>query len=107
MAAPSLHELARMPFPASLLAVRKFYDPLWAVFNFEDGPREIRVSLDYEVTREERFSIVVEASSTAEAEQIARAELKDREGRVDILYVELRDPHEITVPHPSLFETLQ
>lgn len=107
MATPTLHELATMPFPASLQAVRKFYDPLWAVFDFADGPREVRVSIDYSVTREERFSMVVEATSTQEAEELVRAELKEREGDIDVHYVDLRDPGSSIAAQPSLFETLQ
>lgn len=107
MQTPTLPEIAAMPFPASVAALRKFYDPYWAKFDFEDGPREVRVRIDYEVTREESFSIAIEAASIEEAEKLAKAELREQVGKVDILQVQLLDPHAPFAPQPSLFETLQ
>lgn len=107
MLTPTLPEIAAMPFPASIAALRKFYDPYWAKFDFQDGPREVRVAIDYEVKREETFTIAIEATSIEAAEEIAKAELRDQLGKVDILQVQLFDAHAPFAPQPSLFETLQ
>ncbi len=107
MARPTLQEVAAMPWPASVAALRKFYDPYWAKFDFEDGPREVRVSIDSEVTRDETFSIAIEATSIEDAEKQAKAELREQVGKVDIVAVRVFDPQARSAPQPSLFETLQ
>jgi hypothetical protein len=107
MQTPTLPEIAAMPFPASVAALRRFYDPYWAKFDFEDGPREVRVSVDYEITREDTFTIVVKASSLEEAEQLARAEVRNSFGGVRFNSTRIYDPLASTTPQPSLFDTLQ
>jgi len=90
---PSLQAIAAMPLSESRAALRRFYDPHWG--RFSDGEeREVRVSIDYEVTRESTFSTVVTARSAEEAENIAREMLREGEGGdVDIWQVRLSEPN--------------
>ena len=106
MQAPSLKEIADMPLPASIAAVRRYYDSDWARFASEGEPREIVVVVDYEVTREDTFHTKVVAGSPEEAKKLALAELEDLEGKVDVDHIRFRDPH-ATRDHPSLFASIE
>ncbi len=89
MSAPTLHEIAAMPFPASLEAVRKHYDPKWGL-DQPDGPGKFRVRFEWTISG--FFDEEIEAESAEEAEEIARERAADDartgdfevEGRVKI-----------------------
>ena len=68
MATPSLHEIAAMPFPASLNAMRKHYNPDWGKPVPEGAEfREFEVRVEYEYTVRETETVKVEAFSQEEA----------------------------------------
>lgn len=93
MAKPTLQEIAAMPYPASLQACRRYYDRHWALFD-DRGEREIVVTIDFEVTSEDRRSYTIVASSVEQAESEARELLGAEVGGIsDVLNVHLRDPH--------------
>lgn len=72
MEKPTLHEIAAMPFPASMLAMRKHYNPRWGKPIDGDGEmRTYKVKLDYSYTVNESDTFEVEALSEAEAEEQA------------------------------------
>jgi len=81
MSKPSLHDIAAMPFPASMHAMRKYYDPSWAMACGGAGPR-FRVTIFYTVPSQETEVFEVEAGSTDQAKAIAR-EIFDRVGPYD------------------------
>lgn len=73
MEKPSLHEIAAMPFPASLNAMRKHYNPNWGKEVPEDGQkRKFKVEIEYAVIRAAEYT--VEAFSEDEARQEAEDE---------------------------------
>lgn len=87
-----LQEIAAMPYPASLQACRRYYDRHWALFD-DRGEREIVVTIDFEVTREDQRSYAILASSAEQAEAEARELLRDEvRGISDVLDVRLTDP---------------
>lgn len=93
MAKPTLQEIAAMPYPASLQACREYYDRHWALFD-DRGEREIVVTIDFEVTSEDRRSYAILASSVEQAEDEARELLHNEvPGISDVLEVRLTDPH--------------
>lgn len=86
MAAPSLHEIAAMPFPASMLAMRKHYNKDWHKPEREfAGDTEIaqyRVEVSYSVRTEESVTYTVYAASLADAEEQAE-KLFDNDRSID------------------------
>jgi hypothetical protein len=70
---PSIHEIAAMPFPASVNAMREHYNPNWGKDVPEDGQkRTYRVTVEWEARGSETYE--VEAFSEDEAEDLAEAE---------------------------------
>lgn len=77
MGKPTLQEIAAMPFPASLLEVRRYYDPCW---NVNPDGAEFRVTLDFEVREDRSVTYTIDARSADEAEATAREMLADEVG---------------------------
>lgn len=76
---PSLHDIAAMPYPASVNAMRKHYNPEWGRPVPEGGERRtFEVELDIEYTGSDTHWIKVEAFTEEEAEELAQQELEDR-----------------------------
>jgi len=73
LAKPSLHEIAAMPFPASMLAMRKHYNPVWGK-HIEDGAEKAtyEVRFEYSYKCEEVDYFEVEAFTEQEAEEMAQ-----------------------------------
>lgn len=71
-AKPSLREIAEMPYPASLLAMRQHYNPEWGK-PIPDGAklRTFRVKVEYSYSVSERETVEVEAFTKEEAEDKA------------------------------------
>ncbi len=70
MSAPTLHEIAAMPFPASLNAMRKHYNKDWGKPVPADGMiRKFAVRIDVTVPTTETYQ--VEAFTAGEAEEEA------------------------------------
>jgi hypothetical protein len=72
---PSLHEIAAMPYPASLLAMRKHYIPDWGI-PVPDGAtkRTFKVEVEYEYTVTETETECVTVEAFTEEEAIEKAE---------------------------------
>lgn len=69
---PTLHEIAAMPYPASVDAMRKFYNPTWGMPIPDDGElRQFKVTVNYTVRTEDSRTYQVEAFSAEEAEDEA------------------------------------
>lgn len=69
-AKPSLHDIAAMPYPASVHAMRSHYNPLWG--KGKDGELTTwKVDLDYSYRVSETFSCEVEAVDEDEAIELA------------------------------------
>lgn len=65
---PSLHEIAAMPFPESLGALRRHYDRDWGS-RVSDEPESWTVHVDYTVTSRDSMSVTVNAHSVEEAKR--------------------------------------
>jgi hypothetical protein len=80
-AKPTLHEIAAMPLPASIEAMRKHYNPKWGMPVADGGERPtFRVKVHYE-TRSEDYEIVdVEAFDEAEALDLAEEKVAETLG---------------------------
>lgn len=77
MARPSLHEIAAMPLPTSLIAMRRHYDPCWGV---PEGEQLWNVNLSYEIETAVCDTVCIEADSPEAAEAIARERLNSASG---------------------------
>lgn len=66
---PTLHEIAAMPFPASVEAMRKFYEPQWGREQLPEGTK-FRITADW--TIEGHFDDTVEADSAEKAKALVR-----------------------------------
>ncbi|MFO6447837.1 hypothetical protein ACLBKU_11885 [Erythrobacter sp. NE805] len=90
MSKPSLHEIAAMPFPASIGAMRKHYVHDWAKPLPEGATEKARyeVTLDLTVTSREVEIIEVEAWSEDEALEAAEAEAWRIYSHSDVIAVE-------------------
>lgn len=82
MPKPTLQEIAAMPYPASLNATRKWYEPEWGMPapDEEGTTRKYRVRVDYTVTRDGSETFEVEAVSIAAAKKAAEEIVKDCTG---------------------------
>ncbi|RZF64506.1 hypothetical protein EWE75_10030 [Sphingomonas populi] len=89
---PTIQEIAAMPFPASREAVRRWLDPDWCRFGPDAEPREVRVSIDYEVTSEESATLTVTARNADEAKSLAIEQLSEGRGKVEVLHARVIDP---------------
>src|SRR5690349_16430869 len=67
MGAPSLHEIAAMPFPASVEAMRKHYNPEWGKPVSDKGLQRFKVEIEYEYSIRDRQMVTVDAFSEEEA----------------------------------------
>lgn len=65
---PTLQEIASMPYPASLKAMREHYNPAWGK-DIGDGEKEFTIEVTYEVRNSE--TVTVEAFTADEAEELA------------------------------------
>lgn len=75
---PSLHEIAAMPFPASMFEMRKHYNSAWGKPIPDDGQkRSYKVCVNYEVHSTETRMVTVEAFSEEEACELAENEVAD------------------------------
>jgi len=79
MARPTLHDIAAMPFPASLNAMRQHYNPAWGKPVSEKGLQRFKVEIEYEYTIRDRQAVQVEAYSEEEAIEIAADKLADEQ----------------------------
>ncbi|MFZ3484247.1 hypothetical protein [Sphingomonas sp. 3-13AW] len=70
---PTLHEIAAMPFPASVQAMRKFYNPNWGMPVPDDAGdlRKFKVRVEYTYTESDSRTYTVEATTKEQAETIA------------------------------------
>lgn len=76
MTKPSLHEIAAMPFPASLNAMRENYNPQWGKDCGDGEIKEFTIEVSYDVRGSQ--SITVEAFTSSEAEDVAAAQVCKR-----------------------------
>lgn len=93
---PSLHEIAAMPFPASVEAMRKHYNPEWGRDEPEpqEGKRKFRISVDWTATGS--FTEEFEAESEADAREMAQIAAQDEAAfNVDELDVDIRSVKEL------------
>lgn len=67
---PTLAEIAAMPLPASIMAMRQHYDPNWGRLP-EEGTKRFMVKADYSYVVHSEYSDIIEAESREEAEEIA------------------------------------
>lgn len=70
---PTLHEIAAMPFPASVTAMRKHYQKDWGK-PLPEGlteKRKFRVEVNFEVSYTDSDTVEVEAWTEEEAEDLA------------------------------------
>lgn len=83
MSAPSLHEIAAMPFPASMIAMRTHYNKDWHKPEPEPGAtKEWRVTIEYSVRTNDEKTYTVIAETAEQAEKLAE-ELFDKDPTVD------------------------
>ncbi|WP_343518128.1 hypothetical protein [Sphingomonas sp.] len=70
---PSLAEVAEMPFPASLVAMRKYYNSEWGkpIPEGVDKARKFRAVVSFSYREESSKSYDIEAFSQKEAEELA------------------------------------
>jgi hypothetical protein len=68
---PSLHEIAAMPYPASLLAMREHYNHQWGRFDNEAELQTWKCRIHYSYRTEDVFECEVEAATEDEAEKLA------------------------------------
>ncbi|MDF0489176.1 hypothetical protein PX554_13630 [Sphingomonas sp. H39-1-10] len=97
---PTIQEIAAMPFPASREAVRRWLDPDWCRFDPDAEPREVRVSIDYEITHEESLTVIVLARDAEEAKRLAVEQLSHDRGKVEVLDARISEP--ATAHQPAL-----
>lgn len=109
--APTLHEIAAMPFPASVTAMRKHHDPSWGLPEPDEGElRRFKVRVDWTITQSGSDTIYVRAADAAEAKELATDEVADMHGgdgefEVDYSHAKEVDPNADAAPSdmPSLF----
>lgn len=77
MSAPSLHDIAAMPFSASLAAVRTHYDSLWKT-GADEGDLPFLVSIEYTILSTKTCVLEIDAACAVSAEKIALAIFKDQ-----------------------------
>jgi hypothetical protein len=83
MGKPTIQEIAAMPFPKSLQAVREYYDPSWGKNDEEGEPiKAFRVRFDW--TLRGRFDDVIEANTEAEALEKAMEWVHDHTYSADV-----------------------
>jgi len=80
MTKPTLHEIAAMPFPQSIEAMRTHYQRDWAkpLPKSVEAKRKFRVEVEYEVSYSDTETVEVEAWSGEEAEDLAAEEVCKR-----------------------------
>ena len=96
MDAPTLHEIAAMPFSEAQATVRKFYDANWGTG--AAGLRTYEVDVSYEVTKTERRYLRVEAFCEAEAVVKAKDRAREIEKDSELYYIEAGKPREVREP---------
>lgn len=95
---PTLHEIAAMPFPASVEAMRKHYNPAWGKLIDGDGAaRRYRVKLSGTVTTRDYINetVEVDAFSSDEAIKLAEEEIDDRHPDADEIDFDMREAEDI------------
>lgn len=70
-ARPTLHEIAAMPYPASIEAMREHYDRHWGKCSDGEELRTFKVAVTYETRSDVTEVVEVEAFSEAEALDLA------------------------------------
>lgn len=68
---PTLHEIAAMPFPASVEAMREHYNPHWGKDTGDGQLRTFKVKVIYETRSDEIQVVEVEAFTEQEALDLA------------------------------------
>jgi hypothetical protein len=83
MSKPTLHEIAAMPFPASMLAMREHYNSEWGR-PIPDGGELIKykVTVNYSVRVRDSRTYTVEAYCEQDAERLS-SELFDKDRTVE------------------------
>ena len=74
---PTLHEIAAMPLPASIEAMRKHYNPDWGRPMPEAGEGKSFFRVRAEWTISGRMDEVIEAADEKEAKELAREYVTD------------------------------
>lgn len=98
MTKPTLQEIAAMPFPASVEAMRKHYNPAWGRPIDGDGTaRRYRVKLLGTVTTREHINETVEvtAFSSSEAIKLAEEEIDGRHPDAEEIDFDIREAEDI------------
>ncbi|RSV11639.1 hypothetical protein CA235_18385 [Sphingomonas sp. ABOLF] len=72
---PTLQDIAAMPYPQSIHAMRKFYNPNWGMPVPEDAGelRKFKVRVEYTYTNSDSRTYTVDAVSKVDAEAAAEA----------------------------------
>ncbi len=97
-AKPTLQEIAGMPFPASVEAMRKHYNPAWGKPVDGDGTARLyRVKLSGTVTTVELFNetVQVTAFSAEEAIKLAGDEIDGRHPDADEIDFDIREAEDM------------
>lgn len=76
MSAPSLHDIAAMPYPASLKAMREYYNPAWGKDRGDGELKTFTVEVEYSIR--DQATITVEAFTASEAEDLAAEQVCKR-----------------------------
>ena len=94
---PSLHEIAAMPFPASMFAMREHYDPKWHSDAPQDGEGKGRYRVRFDWTISGTFDDVIEADSAEDAREIAEEYARDdaRSGDFDVGFPKVERVEEV------------
>lgn len=89
--APSLHEIAAMPFPASVEAMRKHYVPDWGkpVPDGAEGKRAFKVRVEYDITISDDTIVEVFAFDEDEALELAEAQVEAEDTSRDVMSSEV------------------
>lgn len=101
MSKPTLHEIAAMPFPKSVEAMRAHYVKDWAkpIPEGISEKRKFRVKVEYEVSYSDSETVEVEAWTTEDAEELAAervAKEVEREANSPFAYAEVTGTEVLT-----------
>lgn len=66
---PSIHDIAAMPYPQSLHAMRQYYDPQWGMDTGDGAKKTFRCVVEYEIR--DQTTVDVEAFTPEEAKDLA------------------------------------
>ena len=87
---PTIAEIAAMPMPASIMAMREHYDPYWGRLP-EEGTKRFMVKAEYSYVVREEYSDIIEAESREEADEIATEQILLEGEDCDIHYMTVEE----------------